>query len=172
MMQAGVRGAGDLAATSQTQTTVETIADLVLSVEDPKGPLPTGDAIQYKVRVKNRGTRSANGVNLVVQFSEGIEPVKADGFRNKIATGQVVFDPITRIDPGQEVTLNVTAQAVQSGTHIFRAQLTCPESDSREIAEGTTRFFGEEIRAKAQQIDVPFKANTADADSSSTNDFK
>lgn len=172
MLQAGARGAGDLAATSQCQTTVETIADLVLSVEDPKGPLPTGDEIQYRIRVKNRGTRTANGVNLVMQFSEGIEPVKADGFRNKITTGQVIFDPITRIEPGQEISLNVTAQAIQSGTHIFRAQLTCPDSDSREIAEGTTRFFGENVQIKGQEIDVPFKANTADADTSSGKDFK
>ena len=126
----------------------------------------------YRIRVKNRGTRTANGVNLVMQFSEGIEPVKADGVRNKIATGQVIFDPIGRIDPGQEVTLNVTATATQSGTHIFRAQLTCTDSDSREIAEGTTRFFGDAIKVKPQEIDVPFKANTADADTSNTNDFK
>ena len=171
MIQAGVRGAGDLAATSQSQTTVETIADLVLSVADPKGPLPTGDQIDYKISVKNRGTRTANGVNLVMQFSEGIEPVKADGFRNKIATGQVIFDPIVRIEPGQEVILSVTASAIKSGTHIFRAQLTCTESDSREIAEGTTRFFGDAVKVKAQQIDIPFKANTADA-TSGTNDFK
>ena len=171
MIQAGARGAGDLAATSQCQTTVETIADLVLSVADPKGPLPTGDEIDYKISVKNRGTRTANGVNLVMQFSEGIEPVKADGFRNKIATGQVIFDPIVRIEPGQEVTLSVTASAIKSGTHIFRAQLTCTESDSREIAEGTTRFFGDEVKVKAQQIDIPFKAKTADATAGS-NDFK
>ena len=171
MLQAGVRGAGDLAATAQCQTTVDTIADLVLSVEDPKGPLPTGDSIQYKIRVKNRGTRTANGVNLVMQFSEGIEPVKADGFRNKIATGQVIFEPITRIDPGQEITLSITAQATQSGTHIFRAQLTCPDSDSREISEGTTRFFGENVKTQGQNIDVPFKANTADAGTKG-NDFK
>ena len=143
----------------------------MLSVADPKGPLPTGDQIDYKISVKNRGTRTANGVNLVMQFSEGIEPVKADGFRNKIATGQVIFDPIVRIEPGQEVILSVTASAIKSGTHIFRAQLTCTESDSREIAEGTTRFFGDAVKVKAQQIDIPFKANTADA-TSGTNDFK
>ena len=174
MIQAGVRGAADLAATSECQTRVETIADLVLTVEDPKGPLPTGENVAYRLRVKNRGTRSAAGVNLVMQFSEGIEPVKADGFKNKIATGQVVFDPISRIDPGQEIELKVTAQALKSGTHIFRAQLVCPESDSREIAEGTTRFFGEEVAVEGQPINQPFKANTADADGkpNHSNDFK
>ena len=69
--------------------------------------------------------------------------------------------------------VNVNAQAIESGTHIFRAQLTCSDTDSREISEGTTRFFGETVRAKAQQIDIPFKANTANADDAPAagNDF-
>ncbi len=173
--QAGARGAGDLAATNEWQTKVDTIADLTLDVEDPKGPLPTGENVNYKIVVKNRGTRSANGVDLVMQFSEGIEPVKADGFKSKIVTGQVIFAPITRIEPGQQIVLNVTAQALKSGTHIFRAQLTCKESDAREIGEGTTRFFGDEIATDAQQLNLPAKANTADASvdsSDNTNDFK
>ena len=176
VIQAGVRGTGDLAASAQVQTRVDTIADLTLAVEDPKGPLPTGENIVYKLIIKNRGTRSATGVNLVMQFSEGIEPFKAEGFKHKIATGQVIFSPITRIEPGQEVTVRVTAQALQAGTHIFRAQLTCSDSDSREIAEGTTRFFGDTIETKAQEINLPSKANTADATGEfqprSTKDFK
>ena len=162
MFQAGARGKGDLAATGQCQTQVDTVADLTLHVEDPKGPLPTAENTTYKIVVKNRGTRSANGVNIVMQFSEGIEPVKADGFKSKIVTGQVIFSPIGRIDPGQEVVLNVTAQAQKRGTHIFRAQLTCEESDSREIAEGTTKFFGEEVAADGGKgMGLPTQSNTA-----------
>lgn len=167
MFQAGARGKGDLAATGQCQTRVDTVADLTLHVADPKGPLPTAENTTYKIVVKNRGTRSANGVNIVMQFSEGIEPVKADGFKNKIKTGQVIFSPIGRIDPGQEVVLNVTAQAQKRGTHIFRAQLTCEESDSREIAEGTTKFFGEEVAAEGG-LSLPTQSNTA----GDTRDFK
>ena len=173
MFQAGARGNGDLAASSECRTKVDTIADLTLNVEDPKGPLPTGDDVEYKIVVRNRGSRSASGVELVMQFSEGIEPVKAEGFKHKIVTGQVIFAPISRIEPGQEIVLNVTAQALKSGTHIFRAQLTCEESDSREIGEGTTRFFGDEIATDAQNLSLPSKANTANAkDKSDEVNFK
>ncbi|MEE2826658.1 MAG: CARDB domain-containing protein, partial [Planctomycetota bacterium] len=41
-LEVGARGAGDLAATSQCVTSVQTVADLTLSVVDPRGPLPTG----------------------------------------------------------------------------------------------------------------------------------
>ncbi len=163
LFQAGARGSGDLAATCECQTQVDTIADLVLSVEDPQGPLPTGENVSYKLHVKNRGTRTANGVVVVMQFSEGIEPTKADGFKNKIATGQVVFEPISRIEPGQEIVLNVQASAIKSGNHVFRAQLTCDENDSREISEGTTRFFGDDNGLEGVQITVPADVNTADA---------
>lgn len=154
-LEVGARGKGELAASSACLTTVETVADLVLSVADPKGPLPTGEKIPYQIKVQNRGTKTAKGVNLVMQFSEGIEPLGATGLEHRIAEGQVLFNPIAQIDPGQELTFKVTAEALKSGTHIFRAQLTCQDSDAREIAEGTTRFFGEQIKPASTTASAP-----------------
>lgn len=153
-LEVGARGRGDLAASSACLTTVETIADLVLSVTDPKGPLPTGEEIPYEIKVQNRGSKSARDVSLVMQFSEGIEPKLATGLEYKIVPGQVLFSPITQIEPGQELTFTVRAEAMKAGTHIFRAQLICEESDSREIAEGTTRFFGETIQPAVSSVNT------------------
>jgi hypothetical protein len=144
-LDVGAQGAGKLQTANFCKTNVETVADLVLTVQDPKGPLPTGESTIYEITVRNRGSRSAKGVDLVMQFSDGIEPRKADGLTHKIVPGQVLFTPIKQIDPGQEMSFKVSAEALKSGTHVFRAQLTCDDSDSREIAEGTTRFFGEEV---------------------------
>jgi uncharacterized repeat protein (TIGR01451 family) len=142
---AGVRGEGELAAAHMVETNVQTVADLVLSVADPKGPLPIGEETEYTIRINNRGSRAARQVNLVMQFSKGIDPTKAAGLEHKIMSkdGQVLFAPIEKLEPGQEVEFTVTAVASNAGTHIFRAQLVCDESDSREVAEGTTKFFGE-----------------------------
>ncbi len=142
-VEAASRGAGDLAATDSVITRVEAVADLVLSVTDPKGPLPTGENIDYDIKIVNRGTKAAREVKVVMHFSDGIEPNDAEGLAHELAPGQVAFAPIARIDPGQEVTLKVRANASQAGSHRFRAQLVCEESDSLEVAEGTTRFFGE-----------------------------
>ena len=180
-IEAGARGKGDLAASGACVTAVETVADLVLTVDDPKGPLPTGEKIPYQIKILNRGSRSAKGVNLVMQFSEGIEPGDATGLAHRIVPGQVLFSPISQIDPGQEMTFQVSAAAYKRGTHIFRALLTCEESDAREIAEGTTKFFGDDMDApahiqKTQQIDVPVQnqeqeAKTADS-TGGLNDFQ
>lgn len=149
-LEVGARdGKATLAASSACLTTVETVADLVLSVADPKGPLPTGEDVMYTINIRNRGSRSARGVNLVMQFSDGIEPHKVAGQDHRIVPGQVLFSPISKIDPGQEMSFKVNAEAFRSGTHVFRAQLTCEDSDAREIAEGTTRFFGDEVARPA-----------------------
>jgi len=139
-LECGVRQ-GDLAASAACLTRVETVADLVLEVEDPRGPLPTNKNVPYVVTIRNRGSRAAKQVELVMQFSEGIEPNSAAGHQHRIVPGQVLFSPIEVVEPGQEVSFEITAAAHQQGTHIFRAQLTCNDSDSREIAEGTTRYF-------------------------------
>ncbi len=151
---------GDLAASAACVTLVETVADLVLEVEDPRGPLPTNKNVPYIIKIRNRGSRSAKAVELVVQFSEGIEPNSAEGHQHRIVPGQVLFSPISAIEPGQEVSYEVTAAAHQQGTHIFRAQLTCNDSDSREIAEGTTRFFSHD----GSPTQSSSTANASDAD--------
>ena len=110
-------------------------------------------------------------------FSDGIEPTQALGLKHKLVPGKVLFSPIQRIDPGQEITLKVQAKASMSGTHIFRAQLTCTDADSREIAEGTTRFFGDSTtdHTNIKTLESPIDANTADAenrfDTPDSNDF-
>ena len=148
-LEVGAQGKGDLAAAGAFKTTVDTTADLVLSVTDLKGPLPTGKEVPYTIKIKNRGTKAAQNVSLVMQFSKGVEPRNAKGLGHQIKTGQVHFAPIAQIDPGQEVTVVVTATAMQSGTHIFRAQLNSEQSDVHEIAEGTTRFYGDTIQPPA-----------------------
>ena len=102
-----------------------------------------------------------------MQFSEGIEPAKATGLQNRIVPGQVIFAPIAQIDPGQSMTLKVKAIANKRGTHVFRAFLSCEESDSREVAEGTTKFFGDEFEVESNRA-----TTTAHQNSTGSNDFK
>jgi hypothetical protein len=159
---------GDLAASAACITRVETVADLVLDVEDPRGPLPTNKNVPYVIKVRNRGSRSAKGIELFIQFSEGLEPNSANGHQHSIAPGEVLFSPIDVIEPGQEVSFEVTAAAHQQGTHIFRAQMTCHDSDSREIAEGTTRFFSHNV----ESTQASSTANAADATFGKSGDFQ
>ncbi len=149
-IEVAARGSGEIASISRCTTVVETIADLVLSVEDPKGPLPLNQKIDYVIRIKNRGTCSAEKLDLVFLFSDGIEPSSAGGLGNQVEPGKVAFAPIPLIEPGQEIVLTVTAQATLAGTHKFRAQLTGTTTDAHEVAEGTTRFYGDGTNRTAE----------------------
>ncbi len=135
--------AGDgLVVTDTAVTTVEAIADLKLVVNDPQGPVPLGTDVVYEIQVINRGSKEASNINVVAQFSEGIEPSAATGQRSEIVPGQVIFEPIPSIPAGGQMSLKVTARAGQSGNLLFRAELTCGDPETKLVAEESTRFYG------------------------------
>jgi archaellum component FlaG (FlaF/FlaG flagellin family) len=132
----------DLAATGEVVTMVEALADLQLVINDPRGPVPVEEETTYEVLISNRGTKAAEMVDVVVFFSEGIEPIAVSGGAAKVETGQVVFHPIEEIAPGEEVVYKITAHANRSGNHVFRTEVACEAADVRLVAEESTRFYG------------------------------
>lgn len=146
-----VRGEADLQATEQVVTRVETIADLTMRVEDPRGPIAVGKEVLYEVHITNRGTKEASQVQLIAQFSEGIEPASADGARAEIVPGQVVFHPIARLNPGETIRLTVRARGEKAGNHLFRAELRCGDPEYRLVSENTTAFFADDLADIAEE---------------------
>ncbi len=141
---ARLRGGKKLSASAAGRTNVEAIADLKLIANDPKGPIPMGQDVVYEIQVLNRGTKEARKIDLVAQFSEGIEPSSARGHQSRIVPGQVIFDTIDAIPAGGQVTLKVTARAATSGNLRFRAELTCENPETKLVTEESTRFYDTE----------------------------
>jgi hypothetical protein len=131
-----------MTASDTAVTVVEAIADLKLIVNDPKGPVPAGKDVVYEVQVLNRGSKEAKNIELVAQFSDGIEPTSAKGHRSKIVPGQVIFDPIATLPAGSQITLQITAKAARAGNLRFRAELNCGNPETKLVSEENTRFFG------------------------------
>jgi hypothetical protein len=155
----GARAAGDIASVGQVATVIETLEDVVLSIDEPKGPQPTGEEIEYTIHVRNRGSRAANNLNLVMNFSDGIEPTSASGHQFQLGVGQVIFKAIEKIAAGEEVVVKVQAKAAAPGTHIFRAQLTGENDETREMSEGTTRFYGDQTSSQPAPSQTPAPAS-------------
>ena len=120
-------------------TRVESIADLVLSVNDPAAPAPIGSEVTYEIIIRNRGSKEATDVRAVAQFSHGIEPQRIEGLSGEVATGQVLFDVIPRIGAGQEVRMRVIAQADRAGHHRFRTEVR--SGDTVLVAEEATHYM-------------------------------
>lgn len=134
---------GDLSDSAAATTNVEALADLKLDVTDPQGPIPVGDEVVYEIHLRNRGTKAAENVDVAGYFSQGIEPVAAQGSTYQLSPGQVVFHPIASIAPGTEVLLRIKARAEKAGTHVFRAEVVCSKAGTKLATEETTLFFGE-----------------------------
>jgi hypothetical protein len=145
IVQANAVAAG-AAATQQVETEVEAVSDLKLVINDPSGPLPTTEQAVYEVQVTNRGSQSAEQVKIVVQFSEGIEPIAFEGCDARIVPGQVLCKPLTALGAGEQITLRIKAKSQAAGTHQFRVEVTAADADTRLVSEGTTRFFSESGR--------------------------
>ena len=161
----------DLAATSQVVTLVEALADLQLVINDPRGPVPVEEETTYEVLISNRGTKAAEMVDVVVFFSEGIEPIAVAGGTAKVETGQVIFHPIEQIAPGEEVVYKITAHANRSGNHVFRTEVACEAADVRLVAEESTRFYGSGA-ARADTSENPRKATSSSSQEDSTPDYR
>jgi uncharacterized repeat protein (TIGR01451 family) len=145
-MQFTAAADGDLSAAATSNTRVEAIADLKLEVRDPQGPIAVGDEAVYEVRVHNRGTKAAEGIDLAVFFSEGLEPISADGGPHDIGSGQVVFQSIATLAADDTAVFRIRARAETAGNHVFRAEVNCESLDTKLASEEATHFYGERRR--------------------------
>lgn len=151
---------GGLTASASAVVAGEAAASLTLAVEEPTGPVAVGSDAQYVLSIHNRGTAPAEHVDVVMYFSQGIEPVAAEGVRHRIGPGQVVFDVLPQIAANQSVTLKVRARAETPGNHIFRVEVHSKDAGAHLVREGTTRFYGE--AAKPATVAEPKAPTTSD----------
>jgi hypothetical protein len=149
-----------LSATETVVTRVEALADLKLTINEPKGPRPISEEVVYELVVVNRGTKAAEQVQVMMHFSEGMEPTGADGAQAEIAPGQAAFRSIPRIEAGQQLVLKIRARADRPGNHRFRGEVQCADPETRLLSEGTTRFFGED-GTRVPRAAVPPKMGAA-----------
>lgn len=140
-LEVAVAADDDLTASSAVVTQVESVANLALDVKDPDGPVPVGEEATYEIRVRNRGTKDAESVEVIGYFSRGVEPIAAEGGANRLGSGQVVYSPIPTLAPGGELVFKVRARADAPGNHIFRAEMHCKALGSRLVSEQATLYY-------------------------------
>jgi len=135
-----VMSRGDKKIVNVTKVEAAEQAGLKLSVLGPNGQYSTGAEVTYRIMVHNSGKETAKDVELLMQFSEGVEPVSAEGHTHTILPGQLQFAPIDQIEAGQRMEFEVAAVANKQGTHVYRAFVSSDEAGSRQVKEGSTSF--------------------------------
>ncbi|HEY1601523.1 MAG TPA: hypothetical protein VGG64_18120 [Pirellulales bacterium] len=129
------------AASAKTQ--VEAVADLAMEVVDPSGPVLVGTDMVYEIHIRNRGSKSAESIDVVTYFSNGVEPVSVEGGPHELKPGMVVLRTIPALEMGREVVYKIKARADIAGRHRFRAELSCNPLDTKLTEEETTLFYSE-----------------------------
>ena len=103
----------------------------------------------YQVVLRNGARTLAERLEVVVFFDDGFEPVAAEGGKNRISSGQIVFDAVPSLAPGESVTFRIRATASAPGNHIFRVEVSAKGLGTKVVREGTIRFDSAESQPPA-----------------------
>lgn len=127
-------------ASADAVTRVQGAADLQLRVSDPVAPQATGGPVKWEITLTNRGSDAARDVYLVAVLPPEVELVDVTGSA-AIESGEVFFQPIKQLAPGQTVVQQVTVRAREPGCAVFRVVAECDQPQSRLACEESTQFF-------------------------------
>ena len=136
----------DLKQKTQTSISlgVEHLIDVFFDIDDAVDPIEIGALTQYGIRVVNQGTKTATNVSIQVDFPNGIQPVSVDGtLPNEIRGQQVLFAPITSMNPGDELKLSVNGKGIGPGDHRVVVHLQTDGRETNVSKEETTRVYND-----------------------------
>ncbi|PQO38342.1 hypothetical protein [Blastopirellula marina] len=119
---------------AEPQISVHPVDALKLQVYTPTEKAIQGTPVNYGIEVTNLSDQETDLVQIVVNMSEGIEPLKLDGHPGKIGVGQAMFDPLT-IEPGKSIRLTVTIDTRQVGRFVVRPEVHCAQPATKYATE-------------------------------------
>jgi uncharacterized repeat protein (TIGR01451 family) len=136
------RAALGLTAANEQIVHVEQAAELVHTVKDLDEVIEVGSETTYEVRVMNQGTKAATNVRVAALMPAGMAAVNGEGpTRAGGDATQVIFEPLARLNPQEEVIYKVQVQGKQPGDHIVRVQVSSDEWQTPVTREESTRVY-------------------------------
>jgi len=139
-----VEGKADLGLAVRGEKTIEIqqIAELLHTVKDADEVIEVGSETTYLIKVSNVGTKAATNVRIAALLPPGIQGTAGEGpTRAGGDASQVVFEPLAKLEPNQEVTFKVQAKGMTEGDHIVRVQVSSDEWPDPVTREESTRVY-------------------------------
>jgi uncharacterized repeat protein (TIGR01451 family) len=122
------RAALGLTAKGEQMVHVEQAAELVHTVKDLDEVIEVGSETTYEIRVSNTGTKAATNVRVAALMPPGLAAINGEGpTRASGEATQIVFAPLERLNPREEVIYKVQVQSKQAGDQIVRVQLSADD---------------------------------------------
>ena len=141
-----LEGTADLGVRAQFEhvVRVESVPELEFSVKDTADPIELGADTMYEIKVVNRGTRTATGVQIAASFPQALKPIQGGGPSDVRIEGQIVlFSPLQRLAPGAEAVFRVKAKAIAEGDNVIRVQISSDDKTTPVTKEESTRVYSD-----------------------------
>lgn len=112
---------------------------VTLRVSEPDPETTQGEAIEWRLQLCNAGSEPAHNVSAMLFFAEGIEPVAASGGEASLAAGEVRFDTLATLGPGEIVELLVTGIGTEAGAIQYRAEVVSSDHPEPVAEDGVVQ---------------------------------
>jgi uncharacterized repeat protein (TIGR01451 family) len=146
---------GDLNSKAAALTKVVAVADLVLTMSDPSGPVAVGQDMIYEAHIRNRGTKNADNVDIKAYFSNNINLVSVEGGAEEVEPGTWKLRSIPSIAAGREVIIKIKARAEAAGNHRCRVEVKCDAIGISLVNEESTLFYADETAPAQGPVGAP-----------------
>jgi len=119
------QAAEGLKAQVQGKVIVESMSQLTMKISHRDEPLEVGHETVYEIRVGNQGNTTDSGVHIQATVPEGMSPRGADGpTAYRIQGQQVIFEPLSQLEPNSQVIYHVNVMAQAAGDRRFRVEIS------------------------------------------------
>jgi hypothetical protein len=134
-----VAAADELSRGPRTQVALPRLS---LDVRESVLEAAEGDQVSFRILLVNTGNRPAHDIDTTIYFAEGIEPEAFGGAEGSISSGEVRFETIEAIGPGEKVELAVRGRAGPPGIVVYRAEAIARETPGTLAREGAVTVIG------------------------------
>jgi uncharacterized repeat protein (TIGR01451 family) len=101
---------------------------LTVNVRNKDTVAEVGATTTYEITVANQGGGAGTRVQVMVMLPEGMQPQLAQGPTSFHAAGrQIIFEPMARLDPGQQAQYRIQAKCQRPGDWRFKVQLAADQ---------------------------------------------
>ena len=115
----------------------EVPAWLEFDVRESRSIVKEGERVVMRIAVRNVGGAPAEGLTTRLFFAEGVEPIHATGQAAVVSPGEVQFQTLDSLAPGNSVHLLVTAIGTHPGNVVYRGELQCRQLSGSLAREGS-----------------------------------
>jgi uncharacterized repeat protein (TIGR01451 family) len=136
-----------------SQTKILGFAALSGDIGGVDRPIAVGERAVFQLRIRNRGSKPATNVNATLIVPDELQVISPNSARDRVVAGRIDFAPLSHIDPGDEIKLQVVMKAAALGDARLELQLQSEEMQRPLKHEEALIIYS--LDADVPRLDLP-----------------